>query len=117
MTTRRSVCLPPFPRKSPAAPQRAKVSHLLLIKPIADLMFALLDMDHRLNFNTTALCFQGIFHLNPEKDANIWGNIEHPPNMVAGITLTIAASASNKKTLTLSITTEPRRPLSFMSTL
>lgn len=86
----------------------------MLIKPIADLMFAMLDMDHRLNLNATALQLRGIFRLNPEKDVNIWCNVEYPPNTVAGITPTIAASASNRKTLMLSITTEPQWLLRFM---
>lgn len=55
---------PLFPRKSLATSWRAKVSHLVLIKPIGDLVFALLDMDHQLHFNDTALQLQKIICLN-----------------------------------------------------
>lgn len=108
MMARRSTCLPPFPSKSLTTSWRGKFSHLVLIKLIGDLVFALL------HFNTTALQLQKIICLNSEKYANIWCNIQHSPDAVAGITLTIAANLSNRKALTLSITTEPQWQLKFM---
>lgn len=80
----------------------------MLIKPIGDLVFALLHL------NATALQLQKVICLNSEKDGNIWCNVQHSPDAVAEITLTIAANLSNRKTLTLSITTEPQWQLKFM---